>query len=484
MSWLQITIYVLIALYLLTVASVVFNVILENRNPVRTLAWIIVLVTVPLIGFVFYLYFGVNYRKIKMFSMKGLGDMKWLQYMSEDQKQLIKKSEFLQKRESVEVRKLMTLLLNNSKALLTRFNRIEILNNGEETFPALFDALARAKRFIHLEYYIIQEGRLATRLKQLLLEKAAQGVEVRIIYDDVGSWGLSREFIRELGKAGIQIYPFLPVRFHHFANKANYRNHRKIAVIDGEVGFVGGLNIADRYMDGVAGIGEWRDTHLKVEGEAVTSLQVIFLIDWYFVRQELLLNKNEYLPYVEADGNVIVQTVTSGPDSDWASIQQAYFTLINMAKRYVYISTPYFMPGETTLNSLKTAAMSGVDVRILLPHKSDSWLTNWCTRSFVEELLMAGVKIYWYQKGINHSKMIIVDGEVASVGTANMDLRSFEQNFEVSLIIYDREVVKCLAARFVKDLQVSTEGTIQRWKFRTKREKVCESVARLFAPVL
>lgn len=484
MSWLQITIYVLIALYLLTVASVVFNVILENRNPVRTLAWIIVLVTVPLVGFVFYLYFGVNYRKIKMFSMKGLGDMKWLQYMSEDQKQLIKKSEFLQKRESVEVRKLMTLLLNNSKALLTRFNRIEILNNGEETFPALFDALARAKRFIHLEYYIIEEGRLATRLKQLLLEKAAQGVEVRIIYDDVGSWGLSREFIRELEKVGIQIYPFLPVRFHHLANKANYRNHRKIAVIDGEVGFVGGLNIADRYMDGVAGIGEWRDTHLKVEGEAVTSLQVVFLVDWYFVRQELLLNKNEYLPYVQADENVIVQTVTSGPDSDWASIQQAYFTLINMAKRYVYISTPYFMPGETTLNSLKTAAMSGVDVRILLPHKSDSWLTNWCTRSFVEELLMAGVKIYWYQKGINHSKVIIVDGEVASVGTANMDLRSFEQNFEVSLIIYDREVAKCLAACFVKDLQVSTEGTIQRWKFRTKREKVCESVARLFAPVL
>ena len=226
------------------------------------------------------------------------------------------------------------------------------------------------------------------------------------------------------------------------------------------------------------------DTHLKVTGEVVTSLQVIFLIDWYFVRQELLLDKNEYLPYHQADNNVIVQTVTSGPDSDWASIQQSYFTLINMAKRYVFISTPYFMPGETTLNSLKTAAMSGVDVRLLLPHKSDSWLTHWCTRSYVEELLEAGVKIYWYQKGINHSKVIIVDGSVASVGTANMDLRSFEQNFEVSLIIYDREVVKKLAVDFMKDLKVSTEGAIQRWKFRTKREKVCESVARLFAPVL
>ncbi len=484
MSWLQIGIYVLIALYVFTVASVVFNVILENRNPVRTLAWIIVLVTVPLIGFLFYLYFGVNYRKIKMFSMKGLGDMKWLQYMSEDQKQWIKKSEFLQKKESAEVRKLMTLLLNNSKALLTRFNRIQVLHNGEETFQALFQALEDARKFIHLEYYIIAEGRLTARLKDILLRKAREGVEIRIIYDDVGSWSLSKEFIREVRKAGIQIYPFLPVRFHHFANKANYRNHRKIAVIDGKTGFVGGLNIADRYVDGLPNIGIWRDTHLKVEGEAVTSLQVVFLIDWYFVRQELLLNKNEYLPYIQADSHVLVQTVASGPDSDWASIQQTYFTLINMAKRYVFISTPYFMPGETTLNSLKTAAMSGVDVRLLLPHKSDSRLTHWCTRSYVQELLEAGVKIYWYRKGINHCKVIIVDGQVASVGTANMDLRSFEQNFEVSLIIYDREVVKELATDFIKDLQESTNEAIQKWKFRSKKEQLYESVARLFAPLL
>ena len=276
MPWLKITISVFVALYFLTVASVVFNVILENRNPVRTLAWIIVLVTIPLIGFVFYLYFGVNYRKNKMFSMKGLGDMKWLQYMSEDQKQLLQKSEFLKRRESVEVKKLMTLLLNNSKALLTRYNQVEILNNGEETFPALFKALLQARKFIHLEYYIIAEGSLATRLKEILLQKAAEGVEVRVIYDDVGSWSLSKPYLRELREAGIQIFPFLPVRFHHFANKANYRNHRKIAVIDGEVGFVGGLNIADRYMDGVAEIGVWRDTHLRVVGEVVTSLQVIF----------------------------------------------------------------------------------------------------------------------------------------------------------------------------------------------------------------
>ena len=484
MSWSVIVIYTLIVLYLLTVLMVAFNIVLENRNPVRTLAWVAVLLFVPLVGMIFYLYFGVNYRKIKMFSMKGLGDMKWLQYMSEDQKQRIQKTEFLKKEDMKDVRKLMTLLLNNSKALLTRYNKVDILKNGEETFPAIFTALGRAKRFIHLEYYIIEAGELATRLKDILIAKAKSGVEVRVIFDDVGCWSLPKTYIREMRAAGIQIYPFLPVRFHRIADKANYRNHRKIVVIDGETGFVGGLNFADRYMNGLPGIGIWRDTHLRVKGEAVTSLQIVFLIDWYFVRQELLLNKEDYMPYKKEDGNVIVQTVASGPDSDWASIQQAYFTLINTAKKYVFISTPYFMPGETTLNCIKAAAMGGIDVRILLPHKSDSWLTQWCSRSYVEELLEAGVKVYWYQKGINHSKVIVVDGMMASVGTANMDMRSFDENFEVNLIIYDRNVAKNLAASFVEDMRDSVEESIHKWKFRPKRQKIRESVARLFAPLL
>lgn len=484
MSWAAIITYVLIVLYLLTIITVTWNVVLENRNPVRTLAWIVVLLMVPFLGIILYLYFGVNYRKIKMFSMKELGDMKWLQYMSEDQKQRVRKSEYLKKEDMEEVRRLMTLLLNNSKALLTRYNKVEILNNGAETFPAIFTAIARARKYIHLEYYIVEKGELTTRLKNLLIEKAKVGVEVRMIYDDVGSWSLPKDFIREMRHAGIQIYPFLPVRFHKIMSKANYRNHRKIVVIDGETAFVGGLNFADRYIKGIPGIGIWRDTHLRVKGEAVTTLQIVFLIDWYFVRQELLLDKGEYLPYKKEDGNVLIQTVSSGPDSDWASIQQAYFTLVNIAKKYVFISTPYFMPGETTLNSLKTSAMSGVEVRILLPYKSDSQLTYWCTRSYIEELLEAGVRVYWYKKGINHSKLIVVDGLVASVGTANMDVRSFEQNFEVNLIIYDRTVARNLATFFVEDIKDSEEISIHRWKFRPKREKMRESVARLFAPLL
>ncbi|MDL2231718.1 cardiolipin synthase [Porphyromonadaceae bacterium OttesenSCG-928-L07] len=484
MDWSLIISRTLGVFYVLAVISLAINIVLENRNPVRTLAWILVVCLIPVGGIVFYLYFGINYRKKKMFSMKELGDMKWLQYMSEDQKQLLKKAEFLNKEDMGEVRKLMTLLLNNSKALLTRYNKLEILNNGDETFPAIFTAIAKAKKYIHMEYYIIEEGELTAKLRDMLLDKAKQGVEVRIIYDDVGSWNLSTKKIAEMRKAGIQIYPFLPVRFHKVANKANYRNHRKIVVIDGDVAFVGGLNFADRYLKGVPGIGIWRDTHLRVRGEAVTSLQIVFLIDWYFVRQEVLLDKGEYLPYKREDGNVVIQTVTSGPDSDWASIQQAYFTLITMAKKYVFISTPYFMPGETTLNAIKTAAMSGVDVRILLPHRSDSMLTHWCTRSYVSELLDAGVKVYWYMKGINHSKTIVVDGIVATVGTANMDIRSFEQNFEVNLIVYDRYVAKNLATYFISDLEGSQEENKYNWKFRSRWEMAKESVARLFAPLL
>lgn len=484
MNWTQIITTGTTIAYIAIIIVVIYRILLENRTPVRTLAWLLVLILVPVFGLLFYVYFGMNYRKVKMFSMKGLGDVKWLQYMSEDQKQRIQKNELLKKGDMETVRRLMTLLLSNSKALISRYNSVDILNNGEETFRAIFKAIEIAKKYIHVEYYIIEKGELANRLKDLLIAKAKEGVEVRVIYDDVGSWSLPKSYIREMRAAGIQIYPFLPVRFPLFTNKVNYRNHRKIVVVDGEIGFIGGLNFADRYMQGLPGIGIWRDTHLKVKGEVVTSLQTVFLFDWYFVRQEVLLNKTEYLPDYKIDSNVVIQTVASGPDSDWTSIQQAYFTLINLSREYVFISTPYFMPGETTINSLKTAAMSGVDVRIMIPHKSDSPLTSWCTRSYIEELLTAGVRVFQYHAGFNHSKIIIVDGLVSTVGTANMDMRSFEQNFEVNLILYDRNVSRKLTNFFLEDLKQSTEIHLNKWKFRPQKDRIRESLARLFAPLL
>ena len=307
MNWTHIITYGATAVYAATIIAVIYRILLENRTPVRTLAWLLVLILVPVVGLIFYVYFGMNYRKVKMFSMKGLGDIKWLQYMSEDQKQRIQKDKKKKKGDMESVRRLMTLLLSNSKALVSRHNSVDILNNGEETFRAIFKSIEIAKKYIHVEYYIIEKGELANRLKNLLIAKAKEGVEVRVIYDDVGSWSLPKSYIREMRAAGIQIYPFLPVRFPLLTNKVNYRNHRKIVVVDGEIGFIGGLNFADRYIKGLPGIGIWRDTHLKVKGEVVTSLQTVFLFDWYFVRQEVLLDKAEYLPIVEKAWHAMVK---------------------------------------------------------------------------------------------------------------------------------------------------------------------------------
>lgn len=474
---------VLAVLYVITIISTVIIVILENRSPLKTISWILVLVSLPVFGLISYLVFGQSFRKRKMFSMKELGDMKWLQVMSQDQKLDLDKSRWLKDERIHEKKNLMTLLLNNSKALLTGYNRVKILNDGKETFPSIFKALRNAKDHIHLEYYIIEDGELASELLEILIQKAREGVEVRVIYDGVGSWELSKEFIEALKESGAQIYAFLPVRFPILTSRVNYRNHRKIIVIDGKTAFVGGLNFADRYLHGIPEIGSWRDTHLKIVGEAASSLQIVFLIDWYFVRQEVLLDE-KYLPYKKVKEKCLLQITASGADSDWASIMQAYFSAITSARGNVYISSPYFMPNGSILMALKTSAMSGVDVRVLLPQKSDSFMTYWGTLSYIEELLEAGVRIFFYKGGFNHSKIMMVDGIMATVGTANMDVRSFEQNFEVNALIYDEQTTLELRTRFLTDLEDSEELHLHEWQNRSKRQRAKESMARIFTPLL
>jgi len=470
-------------LYAITIFATVMIVILENRNPLKSISWILVLILLPVFGFIVYMVFGQSFRKRKMFNMKGLGDLKWLQVMSQDQKLRLEKNRFLKDERIHEKKNVMTLLLNNSKALLTGYNKVKILNDGEETFSSIYKALKKAKDHIHLEYYIIEDGLLASELLEILIHKAKEGVEVRVIYDDVGSWKLSKEYVNALRDAGVKAHAFLPVRFPILTSRVNYRNHRKIIVIDGKVAFVGGLNFADRYLNGIPEIGHWRDTHLKVSGEAASSLQIVFLFDWYFVRQEVLLD-SKYLPYKKAKEKCLLQITASGADSDWASIMQAYFSAITSAKSNVYISSPYFMPNSSILMALKTSAMSGVDVRILIPEKSDSYMTYWGTLSYIDELLEAGVRFYFYQGGFNHSKIMMVDGIMATVGTANMDVRSFEQNFEVNALIYDEKTTMELRERYLQDLDGSDEMTLERWRKRSRMQKMKESMARLFTPLL
>ncbi|MCZ4693436.1 cardiolipin synthase [Ancylomarina euxinus] len=470
-------------IYTLTIVFTLIVVILENRSPQKTISWILVLILVPIIGLVSYLVFGQSYRKQKMFNLKELGDLKWLQTLSQDQKGKLEINEYLKNERIHEKKNVMTLLLNNSKALLTGHNKVNILNDGEETFTEIYRSLRKAREHIHLEYYIIEDSELASELREILLERARAGVEIRIIYDAVGSWKLSQEYINSLREAGIKIHAFLPVRFPILTSRINYRNHRKIIVIDGKTAFVGGLNFADRYKYGIPGIGIWRDTHLKIVGEAASSLQIVFLIDWYFVRQEVLLDE-KYRPNFKVNELCLIQIVSSGADSDWASILQSYFSAIASAKQNVYISSPYFMPNESILMALKTAAMSGVDVRVLIPKKSDSTMTFYGTLSYIEELLEAGVKIFFYKAGFNHSKIMMVDGIISTVGTANMDIRSFEQNFEVNALVYDENITLELRTRFLEDLEQSDQIDLISWQKRSKAQKLKESMARIFAPLL
>ncbi len=380
-------------------------------------------------------------------------------------------------------RHLIHLMLNNNRSLLTLDNKIDLLVNGKQTFPAMLDAIASATNYIHLEFYRIEPDTIGTEFRELLERKAIEGVKVRVIYDDVGSWNIHKPYLREMRTSGVQIFPFMPVRFPSFSSKINYRNHRKILVVDGRVGFVGGLNIADKYLHGLPDLGPWADTHLKLEGEAVAGLDRVFISDWDFVSGEEL-KPESFLKHVIKTGNrCLVQVASSGPDTDWATIMQVYFSAIATAKSSIYLTSPYFSPDESILTALKTAALSGVDVRMIFPKHSDSIISNWNTRSYITELLEAGVRIFLYENGFIHSKYLLVDSVFSSVGSPNVDVRSFDLDFEVTALIYDEEFAARLGVLFGEDLLKCREAVMSDWVKRSRRERYKESLARVFGPL-
>lgn len=470
-------------LYFLTVVFIAILIILENRNPVKTISWILVLVLLPFAGIVIYLFFGQEYRKTKMYSRKGLKDLEKLRNLTLEQLDNLPTNQLQMSDRLYAKRHLMNLMLTNSNAILTNNNELKVLRNGEETFPEIFREIEQAKHHIHLEYYIVEDDTIGNYLRELLIQKAKEGVEVRFIYDDVGSWELKRKWLRTLTDAGVKVDCFMRVRFPNLTSRVNYRNHRKILVVDGTTAFVGGLNFADRYQDGVAGIGPWRDTHLKVIGGGATALQIIFMADWYFVSKEILRGESYFKPFVPGNGK-LVQMVASGPDSDWESIGQAYFAAIASAAESVFISTPYLMPTADIVTALKTSALGGIDVRIIVPGMSDAITPKWGTNSYIEELLEAGVKIYFYKAGFIHSKVIVVDGIFSSVGTANLDFRSLETNFEVNAMIYDEEIAGILASQFIEDQAKSDQVILDEWVKRPRINKIKESFARILSPML
>jgi cardiolipin synthase len=450
---------------------------MENRNPVKSIAWIVVLILVPIIGFVFYLFFGKNIRRQIVLSRRSLYKVKRNSIITSSDIEQIS-SDIL----SPEQKNIATLARNSCDALAYEGNKINIYTNGTTLFEDIFADLEKAKHHIHLDYYIFLDDEIGRKVINLLIRKAKEGVLVRVIIDDVGSWQMPKSTIREMQSYGIVVMSFLRVGLPFLSSKVNYRNHRKILIVDGKVGFTGGINIADRYIKGLEW-GKWRDTHVRIEGPAVHGLQKTFLTDWYFVSRELISNAVFY-PELQKSGNSLVQIITSGPNTLFHSVMQVYFMAIVQAREYVYIQTPYFLPTDSIITALQTAALGGVDVRIILPTRSDAKITLTSSYSYMGEMLRAGVKMYFYQPGFLHSKTIVIDDKMFTVGSTNMDFRSFEQNFEINALIFDPELAVKMKRIFKRDLADSIRVNARTWKERPVKERLRESIARLFSPLL
>ncbi len=485
-----ISLVIYLVYYLLAIIASA-RIIYKKLDPVKSFSWIVVILLLPYIGLILYLLFGQNYRKSKIYSRKGVHDERYRRLVSHKQMKLFDTHPESVPAELNQFRKLINLNIRGNKSIIGLNTNIEIYSSGKSALNAMYESISEARQHIHLQSYIIEDDKIGRLFKDLLIDKAREGVEVRVIYDDVGCWKLKKPYTEDLKSAGIEVLVFAPVRFMSPTSKVNYRNHRKILVVDGVIGFLGGVNIADRYYDG-GQFEEWRDTHIKIIGESVSALQSSFLLDRYFIINRQFKRKKKYFPSINSS-NIKVegenyhfysQIVTSGPDSDWASIMQCYFAAITNAKSNIYIITPYFTPNESLLNALKIAALGGVQVSLMLPEKSDTTLAYWSTMSYATELLEAGVKVYLFSKGFNHSKVISIDGELCLIGSANFDNRSLEHNFEITSIIYNSDITQQIDKQFLKDTERCKSLASSKWAKRSVGNQVKEALARLLSPLL
>jgi Phosphatidylserine/phosphatidylglycerophosphate/cardiolipin synthases and related enzymes len=466
---------VFLLLYAITIIGLVLVIITENRNPLKTIPWVIVLLFIPAVGLIFYFFLGQDNRKQRIISKRTTKKIK----KQPKQRLLQEESQITSLPE--QYRPLKSLLENSNQAPLLHGTDISIYTGGEEKFNVLLDDIEKANHHIHIQYYVFNDDNIGTRIKNALIAKAKEGVEVRILYDDVGSWKVKDKFFQEMKNAGIEVYAFLKAALPRFTSKVNYRNHRKVVVIDGKVGFMGGMNIADRYTTG-SELGIWRDTHFRFIGKGVYGLQAAFLIDWYIVSKNLI-DTEEYYPETESYNNNLMQIVTSGPVGQWRTLLQAVIFTIANAKKYVYIQTPYFLPTEGLNQTLQIAALGGVDVRLMIPLKSDTRIVNMASHSFIDEMIKAGVKVYFYKAGFLHSKLIVTDDYLTVIGSSNMDFRSFEHNFENNAFVYQNDFALQMKEVFLKDQKDCEPIAPSVWLKRPLKQRLAESFMRLFSPL-
>ncbi|WP_053971794.1 cardiolipin synthase [Mangrovimonas sp. ST2L15] len=475
---------ILILINYILAISAAFFIILKNINPTKTLSYVLVLVFFPFFGLLVYYFFGQEYRKSKIFNRKHILNQSIVRRIQDELK--------LNNREKRELKailedkvRLVKLMYKNEHSPLTLENKVQLLINGEAKFESVLNDLNEAKDHIHLEYYIFHDDEAGNPIIDILCEKAKQGVEVRVSVDDVGS-KFSRNTKRRFKESGVQVNYFMPVFFPSFTGKMNYRNHRKIIIVDGKIGYLGGINISKEYLNPENKTTPfWRDSHLRIEGEAVKPLQIQFFMTWNFVSSEKVKLADRYFPEILEDyDDVPVQIAGSGPDTDWANIMEVIFMAIVSASKYVYITTPYFIPNDEIIKAIQIASKSGVKVKLLIPKNSDSWTAKYASNSYLEPLLESGVEVYRYCKGIIHAKTIVVDDIFCSVGTANMDYRSFNINFEINALIYHEEQTITLKNQFMEDLKDCEPVDYERWLERPKINKLKESFCRLLAPLL
>ena len=468
--------WIFLAIYVVVIIMVMVRVLMDNRQPAKTMAWMLVLTFIPMLGIILYFFFGQTTRKerkIWQYSMDQLTKHSMLEFVEQKRLHL-----------PIEYRELIKLFMNQNWALPFKNNETEIYTSGYEFFPSLLMEIGKAEHHIHLDTFIIASDPLGQIVADALIDKARQGVEVRVIYDDVGSWKTKNRFFERMRAEGIEVYPFMPVRFPIFTSKVNYRNHRKICVIDGEVGFIGGMNVAKRYIKGIKKLA-WRDTHVKITGAAVYGLQRAFLVDWFFVSRELITDHVYYPASKVAENDSLIQIVTSSPTSLWPEIEQGYVRVLASAKRYVYMETPYFLPTDPILFAMRTAALSGVDVRLMIPYETDTKIVEWASRTYVLATVKAGVKVYLYKAGFNHSKLLVADDSIATIGSTNVDFRSFENDFEANAFFYDKKIALEVKDIFLKDQEecVSLED-VRNLTHRSFLQRLWESMIRLLSPLL
>jgi len=461
--------------YIVTIVSCVVVVLSENRNPIRSLAWVIALLFLPVVGLVFYLFFGRSLKGHHMISrhnkrkiMSGYHP----RHVDLDEQPL-----------TPEDRSLVKMAYNLSTSFYTVNNEIEIFTIGRDKFEALKKDLRAARKSIYLQYYIFSDDALGQEISDILIEKAKEGVEVKVIYDHVGSFSASRKFFRRMSENGVDTHPFFKVTFPQFANRINWRNHRKIVVIDNETGYIGGMNIALRYEKGQADGTAWRDTHFRLRGEILDSLLYSFLIDWNFKNPEKKVDyPRPHEPLVH--NKVGMQLLGSGPMSRYDNIALCFMKAISGATKLIYIQTPYFLPTDSLLHALEASALANVDVRIMIPRKTDSVMLQYASYSYISQCLRAGIKVYLYEPGMLHAKMMVIDDTFVTAGSTNFDFRSFENNFEANLLIYDKEINRQMRDIFFQDMEKCTKLRFATWHKRPPLQRMFESVVRLVSPIL